>query len=260
MSLGRYKTAGEIINHAARELGLGTSADPFAMASGLFAELVALLTTTGQYLATTYDWPHLTVEAVLTKTGGAWSLPTGWTDAGSDVLDLPADFDHMLPNTHWDRTNDLLVGGPLTPQLWQYRQAETGVVVWAEFRLDTNQLRLQPVPLGDRTLALEYASRAWVRSAVSGLGNGNTLGPSGWDTPEGSGDFVLFPFPLIVAARKLAWKTDRGQDTTAAQRVFDDLLDTYLSKTPRRMLGLSGAPSGPHLIDGSNVPDSGFGS
>lgn len=258
MSIGRYKTVGDILAQVGTEVGLGTTVDPFASSNAVWKRLVAYLTTVGQVLAATYDWPHLTAEAVLTKAGGVWTLPTGWTDAGNDRLNVPPDFDHMIPGTHWDRTNQALTGGPLNAQLWQYRQAASVTSLWAEYRMNTNQLWLSPTPLGDRTIAFEYGSRAWVRSAAGGLGNGNTLGSAagGWDTPEATGDWILYPAPVVVAALILEWKKKTGQNTAQAQKDFDEIITTFLGKTPRAVLSLDGRGTTPHSL----VPDTGYGS
>jgi len=258
MSLGRYKTAKQILDQVGTEVGLGTTADPFSSTNNVWRRLVALLTSAGQRLSAEYDFPGLIAEAVLTKAAGVWTLPTGWSDAGSDVLDLPADFDHMIPQTHWDRTNSFTVGGPLSPQMWQLRQAGTVGTIWAEFRMDSNQVRFLPVPLADRVLSLEYASRAWVRSAAVGLGNGNTLGAAagGWDTPEAVGDWVILPPLVIEAALKLEWKKSTGQNTAQAQKDFDDLVSVYQAKTPRAILSLDGCG----VPRPTNVPDTGYGS
>lgn len=258
MSLGRYKTAGDILAQAGRLLGLGTTANPFTSSNAVWSRLVACLTLAGQRLASEADWPNLISEAVLTKSGGVWTLPSGWAVASGDVLNLPPDFGHMIPQTNWDRTNRLMTGGPMSPQTWQYRQASIIGSIYAEFRMDTNQVRFLPTPLGNRTIAMEYASRAWVRAAAQGLGNGNTLGPAtgGWDTPEATGDYILFDPLIIDAALKLEWKKATGQDTSQAQKDYDDIVSTHQSHTPRRVLSLDGSS----YPAPTNVPDTGFGS
>lgn len=256
MSLGRYKTAGETLQQVGRELGLGTTVDPFASSNAVWLRLVSALVRAGRRLAASYEWPQLIGEALLVKSGGVWTLPTGWSVSSGDVLNLPADWDHMISRTHWDRTNQTPAGGPLNPQTWQYRQASVLQTIWAEYREATNTLSFLPTPLGDRTLAMEYASTAWVRPAASGLGNGNTLGAAGWDTPEASGDFVLFAPEVINAATTLEYKKMTGQFTGQAQRDFDELVSTYVAKTPRPVLSLDGKDQRPHFL----VPETGFGS
>lgn len=264
MALGRYKTAGEILNDAAMELGLITTPDPDPVAS-TDEQLVRLRTSlkaAGQDLAANHLWRNLIVEAVLTKTGGVWTLPSGWSEASTDVLDLPPDWAGMVRSTGWDRSNQRELTN-LNVQEWQYNQAATGSPVWAQVRLDTNQMRLLPTPLADCTLALEYKSRAWVRPAFvegggggGGLGNGNTLGVLGYDEPSASGDFVLFDRALIVAAVKLRWKREAGFDTTTAEQdALRALNGAKNQQTERRILDLSPRPNRSQFVGLDNLPE-----
>lgn len=256
MALGRFKTAGEVVNDAARELGLisQNDPDPLASTSEDFVRLVTFLKSAGQDLAENFYWRQLIAEAVLTKTGGVWSLPTGWTDAGGDVLNLPADWGGMVPCTGWDRTGQQELES-VNIQEWQYEAANLSQPVTAHFRLDMNQVRLLPSPVPDGTFALEYKSRAWVRPAASGLGNANTLGMGGQDEPVLSGDFVLYDRTLIVSLLKLKWKRDTGFDTTTVEQDALRALNSAQSRqTVRKALHLSPREARRARL-GGNIPE-----
>lgn len=256
MPLGRYKTASEILNDVALDLGLGTATDPMTSTETHFKQLRNALRSAGQALAEDFEWRHLTVEAILTKSGGTWTLPTGWSDATGDVLNLPADWVGLAPRTGWDRTNGNPLGGPMDGEIWQCQRAGPGPLVYANFRLDTNQIRFLPVPLGDRTIALEYYSRSWVRPAANGLGTGNTLGPAGWDEPAAAADVVLFDRRLITALTKLYWKRERGFDTASAEQEATRAMSAIFGKqTAAPVLDLSKTISGPTLLSSYNIPN-----
>lgn len=159
--MARYATAGEIINRAARELGLQPVADPFASSDPNFLQLIGLLTSIGQELAMQHEWPQLIAEKVIT------------TIAGKSDYELPQDFLEMVNQTGWNRSTRLPVGGPLSPSEWQYLKAAlTGVVFNVLFRTSkinssggafAEAMRLYPTPgSAGIQIAFEYRSRNWV--------------------------------------------------------------------------------------------------
>ncbi len=200
------------------------------------------------------------MEAVLTKAGGVWTLPTGWTDLGNDKLAMSPDFVSLVPRSGWDRSNRLPLGGPLNAQYWQFRKAGTTVVIWAEVRTDALTVRFLPTPMPDRVLALEYQSGAWIRPAASGSGNFQCLGASGLDEPEASGDFCLLDRTLLISYIRLTWRGEHGFDVSEAWDDFDrDVAEAIDNQRQARVLNLAGVRRGPRLIDLRNVPDSGYG-
>jgi hypothetical protein len=260
MSLTRYDTAGNILNGSAIELGLGSQADPFASPDPNWRQLVALLNHAGRDLMRR-DWRQLVVTSQLVK-NGTWTLPAGWSVVAgtTDDLSVPQDFRCLIDQSGWNQSTRLPLGGPLTPQLWEYRKSSPVGSIFAEFRMDTNRLRLLPTPLPNYTIQLEYQSRAWVIPAGTGLGDGNTLGPAGADAVTAASDYVLFDPELASHALKLAWKREKGFDTTTAQEDFDeDLARCLEDQISARVLGTTGPRANPHLIDIMNLPDTGFG-
>lgn len=242
MALARFPTAGDVINAAAVELGLARAADPFADPN--LTQFPQLLSSAGDALARAHEWRHLIREHTFTTEEGVYSYA------------LPADFLALVPRSTWARTS----GYPLVPLSvvdWQTRQVTpfTGPFT-GEVRVDGNLLRLvSGTPAGEQ-LAMEYRSRAWVRPAAAGLGDGNTLGPDGSDVVEATGDVVLFDKPLAIAALKLAWKRERGMDTGTAEQDFQTALRRALELTTTRpVLDLRGG-TGTSRLDPPRVPES----
>jgi hypothetical protein len=258
MSLGRYKTAGEILERVGIEAGIGSIVNPFASSNTVWRRLVAYLASIGARLAAEYPWPNLIQDAVFIKATGVWTVvPTGWSQvAALDEFYVPADFDSIVRDVNWDVDGQTPLGDSLNHAQYVYRTVLIGMTVWVEYRQDTNKVWFMPVPFPDTTIRLSYNSRAWVRPAAAGLGNGQSLGPTGWDTPEAVGDWVLFPPTVIEAALLLEWKKKTGQNTAQAQKDFDDIISVFVSKTPARVLSLDGR--GPRRP--INVPDTGYGS
>ena len=249
MAVSRYATAGTIIRAAARKIGLQDATDPYASTDPDYVRLTALLDEVGKELAETHEWSNLLVEH-----------PGIVGDGATVDWDLPSDFLDMVEQTGWNRTSQRPLRGSMSPQLWQYRKAVSLNPIYAEFRLDQNVVRILPaIPTGE-TVKFEYRSRAWVRPAASGLGNGNTLGTTGADSCVVTGDWVLFDPVLAQRALELAWKEESGFDTSAAQSSFQRSLDRAEERTEGApVLRLSNRRRSVRLIDITNLPDTGYG-
>lgn len=153
MSSYAFSTAGTLINRAAVEVGLTAVSDPYASTDQNFIQLCGLLQSLGDELWRQGRWQQM--QQVYTFT----------TDAGVARYDLPADFGTMIDQTGWNRTNRLPLGGPLSPQEWEYLKAfQSGVVFTILFRPINQQLWFLPddaIP-ADFVVAFEYLSRFWV--------------------------------------------------------------------------------------------------
>lgn len=163
MSSFVFSQAGTIINDAAVEVGLAADSDPLTSTDPNFIQLCGLLKSLGRDLWREKEWTQL--QQVYTFT----------TVADQARYDLPADFGAMIEQTGWNRTSRLPLGGPLSPQQWEYLKAfQTGVVFTVLFRPMNQQLWLIPdidTP-GDFAIGFEYVSRYWAIPAatVSNLG------------------------------------------------------------------------------------------
>lgn len=164
MSSFAFSTAQTIINEAAVEVGLSASSDVYASTDPNFIQLRGLLQSVGQDLWRMKSWTQL--QQVYTFT----------TIADQARYDLPADFGWMLEQTGWNRSNQLPLGGPLSPQEWEFLKARlVGLTLSVLFRPINQQLWLFPdtdTP-ADFNIAFEYASRYWVIPS----GTVATLGP-----------------------------------------------------------------------------------
>lgn len=165
-----WDTAGNIVNDAATELGLQSfqakSADPFGSTDPNLGRLCQLLKSVGRDLQRKRGWTHLQNVCVLE------------TVENQAQYALPIDFGSMTNQTGWNRTNRMPLGGPLSPQEWQYLAGQlAGIVFTVLFRPMHGQLLLYPdtsTP-GGYTLAYEYASRWWVQSSTV-----NAYGATQW--------------------------------------------------------------------------------
>jgi hypothetical protein len=126
--------------------------------------------------------------------------------------DLPTDFDRMISDTNWDRTNHWRNLGTKTSQEWQWLQGGIISVGPRErYRIYNNHLRIFQALTSIYTFAFEYVSNYWVipSGAVQGKKSAYTL-----DT-----DSTVFPDDLMLAglkfyflkAKKLDYSVELGE-------------------------------------------------
>ena len=151
-----FGTAGEVIADAANEVGLGSfdpaSFDPWGSSDPNILQMIALLKSAGRALVRERNWTYLVREHTFT------------TVAGQAAYDYPAGFLNMIDQTGWVRSTRLPLGGPLSPQEWQYLKARlVGVTLTLLFRPMQQKMWIFPdtnTP-GDLTVAFEYQSGLW---------------------------------------------------------------------------------------------------
>lgn len=199
-----YDTAANVINDAAVELGLGAVSDPYAETDENFVQLRYLLKTLGRELFLRNGWLQGQREHVFVTDGSA-------------SYALPADFDRMIDQTGWSRT-DMRPVLPATPQEWQYLQATmNGTVLTVIFRPFDLTLKIWPTSSTGVTVAFEYLSRYWIRATASAAPDK--------DFPTANDDVIHLDALLAVKGLKLSFLRSKGFDTTAAQGELDSVLD-----------------------------------
>jgi hypothetical protein len=236
-------TAGDIINRTAKYVGLAAVDDPYASDDPNFILLCALLTDVGQEIARLREWTHLQKEYTFV------------TVAAQEAYDLPPDFRGMIDQTGWNRTSRFPLGGPLSPQEWQYLQGiGTALTVTVLFRPLRQQMHLQggsSIP-GSLTIAYEYLSSYWVQ-------------PQGQLTatqaePTLSSDVVLFDPLLMTRALRVAFLKAKGFDSNAAQGDYDRALELIKSEDSASPVLNLNSGRGVRMIGPRNLPETGYGS
>jgi hypothetical protein len=144
-----------IVQGAVNRLGLpGLSA--VATSPDLTAiEMLALAQAEGRELARRAAWKALTAEHTFTTAASA-------AQAGA----LADDLDWIVPDTMFNRTANRRINGPLSPAEWQTAQASLVTLVTPAFRIRGLSLLIAPAPSAGDTVAYEYVSRNWCRSAA----------------------------------------------------------------------------------------------
>ena len=125
---------------------------------------------------------------------------------------MPSDFDRMISDTNWDRTNHWRNLGTKTSQEWQWLQGGIISVGPRErYRIYNNRLRIFQALTSIYTFAFEYVSNYWVMSS------GATAGDKSAFTADT--DTTIFPDDLMLAglkfyflkAKKLDYSVELGE-------------------------------------------------
>lgn len=247
MALNKYYlTANVLIDDVAIDFGLEEVADPVASTDKDYKRLRRQLSIAVEELAEVHKWEQFKRSA---------SLTTAVATNADGEYDLPTDFHYMIPQTHWDTTNDVPLGGPLSSQDWTYLLGRDLVssTIYASFRQQEGVLALWPAPPADGlVITYEYASRNWIRNAAD---------DDFIQRIENGGDTILFPPSLIRSYLMSKFRGSKGFDTMTAQDAIALFFDTASSKE-------AGAPvlnmtnkklRYPYLEARRNLPDTGYG-
>lgn len=117
--------------------------------------LLALANEEGHELARRQEWQALKRQETFT------------TVAAEEQPDaVPADLDHFLPDSFFNRTTRRQLIGPITPQMWQAIKAQPQInSVFLAFRMRDNAFLITPTPAAGNDIAYEYVSTYWALSA-----------------------------------------------------------------------------------------------
>lgn len=239
-----WRTAGEIINDAAVELGLDEPADAYASTDASIKQLTRLLKATGEEMLRRHSWSHLQTQAVLT------------TSPGLMTYAAPDDFLRIIDQTAWNRTTQFPMAGPVGPQGWQLLKAvDVAGTFTLFFRVIGKRLQIHPTPDAAVDVAYEYVSAYWTRF------DGSPLDIPDGEYPVASADEVWLDPHALKCGIKAKWLEAKGFDTTSARQDYELALEMAKSGDGAApVLSLSGGPLvNDRLLDEENTPDTGFG-
>lgn len=174
------------------------------------------------------------------------------TVAAAEQLNaIPDDYDRFIPNSFFNRTTRRPVLGPISPQLWQNIQANPQVnrVILA-YRERDGVFLVTPNPPADQTIAFEYSSNEWARSA---------LGDFTYTKWNADSDTSFVSEKLIKLGARWRWRKAKGLP-------YSEDFDTYTQQKEQTqardggstVLNLTGGGDWVY-VGNPNVPETGFG-
>ena len=238
-------TANDILNRVAAEVGLEPVSDPWGSPKQEFSQMRVLINIAGEELSQLYQWEFLMQEH---------QISTLSTDTGD--YPLPTDFLYMINQTGWERSENVPLFGPLSPQDWQYLLGRDLVsyTIYASFRIQQGVFTIFPKPPPDGLdIHFEYISRNWVIDSTIKKDKYIAAIKAGGDTP-------LFDRTMISRALKVKFLEAKGLDSSKAQA---DLNQSFgLLTAHDKGAGIMSAGTNnrafPYLSSW-NTPDTGYG-
>jgi len=171
---------------------------------------------------------------------------------GQASYPFPADVDHLMPSTFWDRSMRWQIEGPLSPQDWQ--SLKSGIIVSGprrRYRVMDGSFWLDPVPADNNQLEYEYYSYNYAMSA-SGAAQSRFL----VDT-----DIYLLDDDTMIMGLIWRFRRAKGLDYAQEQDAWMNSVDRYKSRqASAKNLPINATVLDyPQFIGVANIPDTGFG-
>lgn len=238
-----HQTLLQLVQQAAQEMGLGKPTTVVGNPDTQVAQLLALAQREGREMmargAAIGGWQMLRKEYVFSLV------------SGQDTYPMPADIDHLIPQTAWDRSFRWQLLGPLSPQEWQV--LKSGISPTGprrRWRIFGGAFVVDPVPSDTNTLVYEYYSVNWCQSAAK-------VGQNKWNADT---DAYLLDDDTLVLGIIWRFRRAKGLQYDTEQREWQNALDRVLARQAgARSLPLNLTSRNPTLLSNANVPDSGFG-
>src|SRR5215831_1786194 len=101
-------------------------------------QIIELVNNDGQELGARYSWQVLRNEAAFTTVG---------VESQGDIRSITgADFNFIVNESMWNRSQRRPIPGPLSPAEWQLLKAQFSAGPWLQYTTRGNQLLFFPVP------------------------------------------------------------------------------------------------------------------
>lgn len=240
-----YETCNQIINDAAIELGtaIEEQSDVFASTDVGYLQLISLCNAAGRQLLREAIWAELIREHEIV------------TDGSGDYA-LPSDWGYMIPQTHWNQTDDVPVFGPLSAQAWQYAEGRglSASSLYASFRIRTGYVSIYPPSITGKTLQFEYVRNTWCSD--------DEAGTTWYDRLQDSTTIIRYPPVLFVKYLKKLYLEAKGFDSTKVADDYNMMFDAIMGQDKSAPI-LNAAGFGkrhPYIDIMRNTPDTNYGS
>jgi hypothetical protein len=187
------------------------------------AQLIELINEEGQEQAAKYTWQVLCNEGSVT-TVAAESQGLMTTLAG-------ADFQFIVNETMWNRSQRRPVPGPIKDAEWQALKATFITGPWIQYRVRGNQLLFIPIPAAGQSVYYEWQSKYWCTDAT---------GVTGKSAMTADTDISKLDERLLILGTIVRFKSANKLDYSADQEKYDAAIadaQTRDGSKPRLTLG-----------------------
>ena len=149
----------------------------------------------------------------------------------------PFGFEGILPDTFFNRTNQLEVAGGVSPQDWAARKAANFSGPIPSFRLRGNELLMLPVPTAGHTYSFEYFSSFFIYNAA----DPTPVYRKYWTKDT---DICVLDDALPIAYLKYAWKREKGLEYSEDFRKYESMLEVKGLRDTRATIVNMGSSEG----------------
>jgi hypothetical protein len=213
-----------LIQGACNRLGITRPTAAYSSTDQQIIQLVDLAQQEGIELAKRHTWQVLTTEKTFTSIASE-------TQTGA----IPSDFDRIIDDTFFNRSQKRRVKGPLTPQEWQFHKGVVATTIIEAFRIRGSAILIAPTPSAGQTFAYEYVSKNWCESS-----GGTDQAAWAADTDTGILSEELMTLGLIWR-----WQRAKGLD-------YAESFDTY----ERQLAIATSRDGGKPTLDFGSAPHS----
>lgn len=213
----------ELVQAATDELSLEQPSTVIGNTDSNAAQkLLRHLTRAVRSLAGRHDWQILRREKTFTTVAAAAQTDTP----------IPTDLLRMVERSVWNRTTTWRVQGPLTPEEYQARLAQTNTGIFDSFIIRNNTFLIHPTPSAGETIAYEY---------ITNYVGTDSAGSTERATFSADTDLPYFDDELLILHLVWRYRKAEGQDYSEefreAEMRFHDIVKMDGS---RRRLDMSG--------------------
>lgn len=237
------RTLLELVQTACYEIGIPAPQFLFSSTNDQELQLLALANREGKDFS-----------CMANKNGGWQKLRTDYTFStviGEDTYDLPADLEYFVEKTFWDNQYkwSLL---PISAQEKQILRYGVGAgSIRSKFYIQDNKMVLNPVPTSVQTIAFDYYSNYWAL---------NTDGVTTQPRFLADSDTYLLDEDCFIQGIKWRYLRSKGLDYSEEFKAYQDDCQRVISRDGgQRDLPIGGSDFGTHLLNGGNVPETGYG-
>lgn len=203
-------------------------------------QLIELVNEEGQELAAKYTWQVLCNEGNVTTTATE-SQGLMSTIAG-------ADFQFIINETMWNRSQRRPVPGPLSEAEWQGLKATFITGPWIQYRVRGNQLLFIPIPAADQSVYFEWQSKYWCTDST---------GVTGRSAMTADTDISKIDERLLILGTIWRFKAQSKLDYAEDQEKYENAVnDAQARDGSKPRLTLGGAPK--DVFPGVFIPAGGW--
>jgi hypothetical protein len=166
------------------------------------------VTKVGLRLMKVYPWNILRKENTFSAPG---------TETLIAAASMPSDFDRFIPETFWDRSETLLLSGPVPASRWQSLKAEAYAGDNYVFTYRGGNVLAIPTVSSGNSMVFEYISNQHIESS----------GGSAQSTWQADTDVSLLDEELLALAATYDWLSSEGlpaQNAFAEFKTYFDML------------------------------------